>query len=170
MAPIRDIVRDFTLFIDGNLFSGDVASVDIPKLKWKVEEYRGGGMDLPVEVKLGHERLELTFELTAHDATLLGFYGLAQGNNKIFKFFGHLISYGGVEKGVEIETHGFICEIDPGTVKPGDKTTAKYTVYVDYLKHIIGDQVVLEIDALNKVFVVNGIDQNANARRLLGLG
>src|ERR1043165_1650360 len=122
LGSIRDIFRDYTLFIDGVLYSGDVESVELPKLKWKIEEYRGGGMDVPVAVKLGHEKLELNFTLTCHDANLLGIYGLGQGNNKIFKFFGSLISYDGTEKGVQLEVHGFPHELDQGTVKPGEKT------------------------------------------------
>jgi P2 family phage contractile tail tube protein len=157
------------LFIDGFLYSGDVEQVDIPKLRWHIEEYRGGGMDVPVNVKLGHEKLEMSFDITCHDATVLGLYGLAQGQNKIFKFFGHLISYDGTEKGVQIELHGFICELDQGAVKPNSKTTAKVTVSADYMKHVIDNAVILEIDALNKKFIVNGVDQDANARRLLGI-
>jgi P2 family phage contractile tail tube protein len=167
---IKDIFRDYTLFIDGNLFSGDVSSVMLPKLNWKVEEYRGGAMDIPVEVKLGHEKIELEFDLTAHSALLTGFYGLAQGNQKIFKFFGVLVDYQGNETGVQLETHGFIRTIDRGQVQPGAKTTEKYTVCCDYMKHTIDNQVVLEIDALNKKFIVNGVDQVANQRQLLGIG
>jgi len=166
---VQDIIRDFTLFIDGYLFSGDVAGVTLPKLNWKVEEYRGGGMDVPVEVKLGHEKLEMEFDLTAHSARVLSTYGLRQGQNKIFKLFAVLVNYNGEEKGVQIELHGFIRSIDQGSVTPGGKTTAKVTVSADYLKHVIGDDTVLEIDALNKKFIVNGFDQNANSRRMLGL-
>jgi uncharacterized protein len=167
---IKDIFRDYTLFIDGNLFTGDVSQVTLPKMQWKVEEYRGGAMDIPVEVKLGHEKLELDFDLTAHSALITGFYGLAQGNQKIFKFYGVLIDYAGNEKGVQVEVHGFIRSIDRGTVQPGAKTQEKYTVSCDYLKHTIDNVVVLEVDAMNKKFIANGVDQSANQRRMLGIG
>jgi P2 family phage contractile tail tube protein len=167
---VNDILRDYTLFIDGYLFSGDVSSVSMPKLNWKVEEYRGGGMDVPIEVKLGHEKIELEFELTAHSSRVYGIYGLAPGNNKLFKIYAQLVSYDGTEKGVQIEVDGFIKTLDPGQNTPGSKSQTKVTVAADYLKHTIDGTIVLEIDALNKKFVANGVDQNAKARQLLGLG
>ena len=166
---IKSIFRDFTLFVDGQLFTGDVSDVEIPKLRWKVDEYRGGGMDIPVEIKLGHEKIELGFTLTSHSDYIYQRYGLAQGNNKIFKFFGDMVDYDGTETGVQIEVHGFMRELDPGSIKPGDKTNHKVTVACDYMKHVIGNTTVLEIDALNKKFIVNGVDQSAQARQNLGM-
>jgi P2 family phage contractile tail tube protein len=166
---LKDIIRNYTFFIDGVLFTGDVYEVEIPKLRWKVEEYRGGGMDLPVEVKLGHEKLEIGFSISAHSDFVLARYGLVQGEQRIFKFFGELISYDGVQKGVQIEAHGFIRELDQGSVRPGEKTTAKAMVSCDYLKHTIDNKVILEIDAFNLRWIVNGVDKNATSRQLLGL-
>jgi P2 family phage contractile tail tube protein len=169
MSNLKEIFRDFTLFIDGQLFSGDVEEIELPKLKWKVEEYRGGGMDLPVDVTLGHEKLTMSFTLTCHSPYVLSRYGLAPNEKKIFKVFGHLVNYDGSEKGMQLETHGIICEFDPGTIKPGSKNTVKGMLSLNYLKHVIGNQTILEIDALNKKFIVNGVDKDTAARRFLGL-
>lgn len=169
MAQLQNIMRDFTLFIDGVLYSGDVETVTTPKLTYKTEEYRGGGMDVTVDIPLGMEKIELEFDLTSHDPGAYGVFGLVQGSTAIFKVMGHLISHGGGETGAEIDCTGFIREIAPGEWRPGGKTATKFMVNCDYYKHTIGGVPILEIDALNKVFMVNGVDRNANARQYLGI-
>jgi len=69
-----------------------------------------------------------------------------------------------------VEANGFIKDLDPGDVKPGAKTTMKVTLALNYIKHTIGQSVVLEIDALNLKFISNGVDISATERSMLGLG
>jgi phage tail tube protein FII len=38
----------------------------------------------------------------------------------------------------------------------------------NYLKHSINGVTVTEIDVFNKITVIGGVDQSANARRILG--
>ena len=166
---LKNIMRDFTLFVNGTLFSGDVEDVNTPKLTKKMEEYRGGGMDVPVEIALGMEKLELDFELSSHDPMIYSTFGLSQGTDHIFKIYAHLISHGGQETGVEITTNGQIKSIDPGSWKPGTKSTKKVMVNCTYYKHVVGGVSVFEIDAFQKKWIVNGVDLNASARGFLGL-
>lgn len=171
MASIRDIIRDYTLFVDGNLFDGDVYQVTLPKLKKKTEEYRGGAMDFPVDVVLGYEKLTFEFNLSCHSDIILATYGLLQGEQKVFTIYGQLIQYGNsTPKGLKLDFHGMITEYDQGDIEPGKKVTAKISVSCDYYKHVIGGQVVHEIDVMNKKYVVNGVDKNEGARTLLGIG
>ena len=57
------LLKNMNLFVDGRGYAGRVDEVENPKLSLKTEEHRAGGMDLPVEVELGMEKLEasLTF-------------------------------------------------------------------------------------------------------------
>lgn len=166
---ISQIVRNFTLFVDGNLFSGDVETVKLPDLKKKMEEYRGGGMDIPVEIQLGMEKITFEFDVTCHSDILYETFAGAQGNHKLFKFYGSLMDVKGTETGVTIEVQGPVISLDAGDAKPGAKTTAKLVVNAYYLKHVINGVVVIEIDALNLVFVSNGVDSLSTTRQLLGL-
>ena len=52
MAFIPQILANTNLFVDGKSFQGDVPSLTLPKLTLKMEEYRPGGMDMPIEMDL----------------------------------------------------------------------------------------------------------------------
>ena len=49
-------LKNFNLFNDGQNYIGQVAEVVPPKLTAKMEEWRGGGMDIPVDIDLGSKR------------------------------------------------------------------------------------------------------------------
>ena len=55
-------LKNFNLFGDGNVWRALIDSVTLPKLTRKVEEWRGGGMHGPIEVDLGHEKIEMSFK------------------------------------------------------------------------------------------------------------
>lgn len=170
MAELRYIVRDYTLFIDGVLYSGSCEEVNEPKLSKKMEEYQGGGMDLPMEIQLGHEKLEMDFALNAEHPLLYQTYGLAENVKKIFKVYTHTVAEDGSESGSKMEVLGVIRDLEPDAKKPGSKYTTKFSLgSISYYKKEISDVTVLEIDVMNKVFASGGVDRNINARRFLGL-
>jgi len=170
MAPqIQQIIKNYTLFVDGNLFSGDVEEVKLPDLKKKMDEYRGGGMDIPIDIQLGMEKITFEFDVTCHSDILYKTFAKGQGNHALYKFYGSLMDVKGAETGVTIEVQGPIIDLNAGSAKPGAKTTAKIQVNAYYLKHVIDGVVVVEIDALNLKFVSDGVDMLATTRQLLAL-
>jgi P2 family phage contractile tail tube protein len=51
-------LKDLTLFNDGQRYLGEVASVTLPKLTRKFENWRGGGMDAALKIDMGGEAME----------------------------------------------------------------------------------------------------------------
>ena len=58
MAMIPETLANLNLFVDGQSFQGDVTSLTLPKLTLKTEEHRAGGMDMPIELDMGMEKME----------------------------------------------------------------------------------------------------------------
>jgi hypothetical protein len=166
---LNSILRNFNLFIDGRGFAGECEEISLPKLTFKTEEFRNGGMDIPVAVEMGMEKLECSFTLTKYDADVLKLFGLAPGNSKPLTFRGSVIGEDGTEIPVVINVTGYLTEIDQGSWKPGDKATLKGTVAVRYYKHTINGEVVHEIDIPNMIRTVNGTDQLKQTRANLGM-
>ncbi len=166
---LNDILKNLNLFVDGRGYAGNVEELTPPKLTLKTEDFRNGGMDAPVEVEMGMDKLEASFSLTQYDAEVLKIFGLAPGNTKPLTFRGSLASEDGVEKPVVIQLQGMLKEVDQGSWKPGDKATLKGTVAVRYYKHTINGEVVHEIDVPNMIRIVNGVDQLAQTRKNLGM-
>jgi P2 family phage contractile tail tube protein len=163
------ILKNMNLFVDGRGQAGNIEEITLPKLTSKTEEFRNGGMDAPVEVEMGMEKLEMDFTLTRFDKEILKLYGLSSGNIKPLTIRGSLSSEDGTETGVIINCRGMIKEVDGGSWKPGDKATLKLSVALRYYKLTVGGEVIHEIDVPNMIRIIGGVDQLATQRANLGL-
>ena len=67
---MRETFKHFIIRVDGKGHAGDGKSFTPHKLAIKVEEYRSGGMNTPVEVGMGTEKMESSFLGTASSASL----------------------------------------------------------------------------------------------------
>ena len=166
---IVDILRNVNAFVDGNGYIGRIDMVELPKLTVKTEEFRAGGMDAPVEIDQGMEKLECSFSTSRIDAGLLRSWGLASGNQVPLTFRGALESEDGAVTPVVATVRGNVKEIDHGTWKPGEKAALKCTVATRYYKFEHGGEVLHEIDVDNMVRIVNGTDRLAEQRAALGI-
>ncbi|MNI95477.1 Phage tail tube protein FII [compost metagenome] len=59
--------------------------------------------------------------------------------------------------------------VDPGSDEIGGDSEATYKTACVYYKQVRNGAVEFEIDILNKVFLVGGIDRLAEERQILGL-
>ena len=165
----RDVRKNMNLFVDGRGYAGQVEEFNAPKLTLKTEEFRAGGMDAPIELTMGMEKLECDFSLVAYDQKVLVAFGVKEGQWVPFVLREALESLDGKVTAVVHTMRGKIREIDPGTSKPGDKPSLKLSVALVYYKLEHGGQVVHEIDVENMVRVVNGVDALAETRAALGM-
>lgn len=165
----RDVRKNFNLFVDGKGYAGQVEEFTPPKLALKTEEFRGGGMDGPIEMTMGLEKLEASFSLIAYDREVLKHFDVREGAVLPLTLREALESFDGAVTPVVHSMRGKIREIDAGTVKPGDKVGLKITVALTYYKLQHGKDVVHEIDMENMVRVINGTDSMASTRAALGM-
>lgn len=167
---LDDILKNMNLFVDGKGQAGNVEELSLPKLTMKTEEFRNGGMDAPVEIEMGMEKLESSFTLTKYSADVLKLLGLAPGKLVPLTLRGAVESEDGTTKAVVVNLLGKLRELDPGSWKPASKATLKGTVAVRYYKLTIDGEVIHEIDVVNMIRFVNGTDQLAAQRAALGMG
>ena len=64
------VMKNMNLFVDGRGYAGRIDEIQLPKLTLKTEEHRAGGMDLPVEIELGMEKLEAEMTFSDYDPEL----------------------------------------------------------------------------------------------------
>ena len=166
---LDDILKNMALYVDGRGYAGNVEELTLPKLTMKTEEFRNGGMDAPIEVELGMEKLECEFTLTRFDRQALSLFGLAPGQITPLTIRGVVVSDNGVQLPVVVNLQGIVREMDPGTWKPGEKATLKIMMALRYYKLTHGLNTVHEIDIPNMVRVIDGVDQLALTRLALGV-
>lgn len=163
-------IKNFNLFNDGQNYVGQVAEIVLPKLTTKMEEYRGGGMDGPIDVDLGMEKMTMEWTAGGIIKQVLTQYGTLTHNGVLLRFAGALQSDDTADvKALEIVVRGRHSEIDMGTVKPGDDTAVKITSSLSYYKVTLDGDEVIEIDLINMVKRIGGADLMDPFRLALGL-
>lgn len=165
----RNVRKNLNLFVDGRGYAGQVEEFNPPKLALKTEEFRGGGMNAPVELTMGMEKLESDFTIISYDADVLSLFGVTEGATVPFVLREALESLDGTITPVAHFMRGKIREIDPGTSKPGEKASLKVAVTLNYYRLSHGGRTVQEIDIENMVQFVNGVDALAGQRAALGM-
>tara|TARA_R110002072_G_scaffold246432_4_gene405685 strand:- start:1678 stop:2181 length:504 start_codon:yes stop_codon:yes gene_type:complete len=166
---LDDILKNMALFVDGRGFAGNVEELTLPKLTLKTEQFRNGGMDAPIEVEMGMEKLESEFTLTRFDKNVLKLFGLSPGQLTPLTIRGAVISDDGTQTAVVVNLQGIVREMDPGNWKPGEKATLKIMMALRYYKLTHGGDVVHEIDIPNMVRTIGGVDQLSAVRSALGI-
>ncbi len=166
---IPKLLKDVSLFIDGKGYAGNVEEFDLPKLTVKTEEHRAGGMDVPLEIDMGMEKLEATVSLSNADRDALKLFGLAPGSLVPLTLRGSQEDEGGDAEPVVHTLRGQLKEVDWGTWKSGEKAPCKLMVALRYYKLEVGGEIIHGIDAENMKRVINGVDQLEKRRQALGL-
>lgn len=144
--------------------------VTLPKLTIKTEEHRAGGMDLPVELDMGMEKLEASIVLSDTNPDIFRSFGLLDSSGIPVTIRGATQAQGSSEvQPVVVNLRGGWREIDTGTWKPGDRNTMTLALAASYYKLTIAGEELVEIDAINMVRRINGVDQMAAQRAAIGL-
>lgn len=169
MIQYPRVLKNMNLFVDGRGYAGRVDEIELPKLTLKTEEHRAGGMDLPVEIDLGMEKLESTMTISDFDPEVFRLFGLLDRQDTPITVRGAIQRQGEAAQPVVIAMRGGWKEIDSGTWKPGDKSTLKVAAALNYFRLSINGQEVVEIDAKNMLRRIGGTDQMASIRNAIGI-
>lgn len=167
---LPNTLKNFNAFNDGKSFMGLIEEIKLPKLGRKMEDYRGGGMDGPVDIDVGQEKLEIEqilggFSLDAYKA-----FGITKVSGVMIRFAGAYQRDDTAEvQAVEVVVRGRHKEIDPGDAKGGDKGKTTIKSSLTYYKLTVDGKEVIEIDLLGFVFKVDGKDMLEAQRKAIGL-
>lgn len=166
-------LKYLNLFNDGLSYMGVVSAVTLPKLTRKLENYRGGGMNGTAPVDLGLDDDALAMEWTLGglpDETLWAQYATPGIADVPLRFAG---SYQRDDTGeivaVEVVLRGRHKEIDGGEHKQGENTETKISTQCTYYKMTLDGKTLIEIDVVNLIEKVNGVDRLEQHRKNIGL-
>ena len=163
-------LKNFVLFNDGTSHAGEVSEVNLPKLTRKMEDYRSGGMNAPVKLDYGMEAMEMEWTAAGYMKELFTQWGTLRHDGVLLRFAGALQADDseGVDS-LEVVVRGRHSEIDPGAAKAGEGTAIKIKSAISYYKLTMNGETLIEIDAVNMVEMVGGVDRLAEVRQALGL-
>jgi uncharacterized protein len=98
-----------------------------------------------------------SFGAATHDAVLLRFAGGYQREDSE------------EVDAVEVIVRGRHKEIDMGSAKPSDDTEFKVSSSLSYYKLTLNGKTLVEIDTVNMIEIIDGIDRQAKLRSAIGL-
>lgn len=163
-------LRLFNVFVDGHNYVDQCLELKLPKIAMKTEEYTGGGMLGPVALLKGVEKLELEHTYNAAVEEIVATFGAEKHDAALVRFMG---SYSREDTGeadaVEIVVRGRHNEFDQGDAKAGENGSFKVKTDCTYYKQTVNGKEWLEIDLVNKILKVMGVDRLAGHRENAGL-
>ena len=171
MAMPRKL-KNLNLFNDANSYLGVVKSATLPPLGRKMEGYRGGGMNGPVKADLGFSDDGIQFEWKTGGLDLIALkqFGAVNASGVALRFTGSFQQDDTAEiSAVEVVMRGRHETIEMGDAQPGEDTEHSITTTCTYYKLIVDNEEIIEIDLLNFIEMVDGVDMLAEQRKALGI-
>jgi len=165
-------LKNMNLYNDGQSYLGVVSAVTPPKLTRKMEAFRAGGMlgAAKADFGLDDDALKMEWTIGGYMAQVLKQYGTV-GVDGVQLRFAQAYQRDDTQEvsSVEIIVRGRHAEIDRGEAKVGDDTEIKVSTECVYYKETHDGQTLYEIDLLNMVHMVGGVDVTQSLRRAIGL-
>ena len=163
-------LKNFNLAVNGDSYAGIASEVELPKLTLKTEAFRNAGMLSELDADMGLEKMEMTSKfggLVVGVLRTFGIFGLAGVG---MRFNGAYQEDGaGTVTPAELIVRGKHTEIDPGTAKVGDNTEWSVKSTLSYLRWTVRGRTEVEIDVINNLFIIDGVDRMLPIREALVL-
>ncbi|WP_251477697.1 phage major tail tube protein [Stenotrophomonas lactitubi] len=162
-------LKGFNTFTAGESFLGEAKTITLPELKRIMEAYRGGGMSGPVKIDLGQDEIQIKvvygglmrpilrqYAETSHDGVQIRFAGGYQRDDN------------GQVDAVEVVIRGRHEGLEFGDSEAGSDTEFTVTTACSYYKLTWNGEVLIELDLVNMVENVGGIDRLLALRSAIG--
>jgi hypothetical protein len=159
-------IKNFNAFVDGLSYFGLAEEAKLPQVTVMTEAHRGAGMDGPIGIDMGVEGMTSEITFSEWRPELLKKPGTQQ------RFVLRPAAAGDAGEGADtiIATiGGLITGHELGDLKPGTNATLKLKMDVRTYKLEINGEQIHEIDLVNGIRVIGGVDQLADLRRAMGL-
>lgn len=170
---MRHILQGFTMFMDGLDFGIDTEEVELPLPQPVTQEYRGGGMDMAINMPMAAiEALEVTVKMAGHNPEIMKRMALRTGATTRVTFRGGVLR----EQDGDIEAH--VCVVE-GAIngssrdrwQRGEKGGVEFIMNgIRYMRYEAGSTIIHELQAWPPRRFINGFDQLSQLNTALGYG
>lgn len=162
-------LKAMALFVDGQHYAGECTEVTPPTLERETEDYRAGGMNGPVKLDMGGSELTMTLKMAGHVAAMVAQFGGSLSGTQLRLVQAVQADDAEAVQGVELVARGRMTKFDPGTAKVGDLTEHEYEFALTYIKWVDNGTTQVEVDYVNMIENVGGVDRMAQTRAVLGI-
>jgi len=149
------------IYMDGNNLLGRAEEIQLPQIKHKMADHKALGMVGSAEFFAGIDKLESKIKWNALYPEVLK---KAANPFKAVQIQARasLETYNSMGKLAEVPAIAYLTgtfkEFPLGNLKPGDNAEYETTMSVNYAKLIVAGEEIFEIDILENIYKVDGID------------
>lgn len=166
---MRNILGDYQWFHEGFGLLGLAEEVTLPEVKWKTNDYDGGGLLGTRDLKTVFDKFKISVKCAGFDPRMVSAAGLMPGVSINFKLMASMIDPGNPEVPQKILFTGEVSTVKRDTYKAASKVLTEYEITdLTYYEEWFDGKEVLAIDWLNQILRVNGTDQMTQRRRNTG--
>lgn len=164
------VLKNFNVFVDGDSYAGCAKTIELPELVKKTEEYRGAGMIGDIALDMGFEKLEMTITYTGVDHRHFTQLAKCSVNDLPIRFIGAYERQDTCQHVTrEIYMRGSLQSLPLGEMELGSLNEQELTYSLTYIKVTDDGVNFLELDLVNGICVIAGVDKTAEINGLLGL-
>jgi P2 family phage contractile tail tube protein len=165
---VFSVLKNFNVFVDGRSQAGK-CTVTMPNLQARLASYSAGGIDGDLNMEMGFQVIQYSFVMREYDPNVFSIFGYGNTANKAFTFRGAQENTLGQVVPIILETRGWISGIDHGSWDPCSITDVTFTVDAQYLRFDINGRTSYEIDIINMIRIIDGVDVLQQQRQALGI-
>ncbi len=170
MPAADDILKHWNAYMNGVSLLGKVNDFTPPNIVVKTEEFKANGMDAPLDIDTGLEKLTAEMVFPGYVEDVMALWGLANNAAVNLTIRGSLESRNGNKRPIVIVIRGMITGINRGgfgtSGKAGDTTVA---LSLDYYREQVDGRLIYELEPAALIRIVDGVDQLATTRANMGL-
>ncbi len=168
---VPEKINDANAYLDGNKMIGVAASIDLPEVNMKTSTVSGmginGELDSPT---IGlFESMEQEIQFNTLYSSAADMLSPLKTVNLTFRAAQQVYDKtGGYSfKGLRVVEKGRVKKFKPGKIEKGESMEATVTLELTYFMIENDGKKLVEIDKLNGVYVVDGVDMLAEVRDLV---
>lgn len=164
-AQLPNTLKGFTFFANGTSFAGRGDIIKHPITSFGTEEVRGGGLGGTMDVLNGElEKMPFEFSIQGYDAVLSAQMGLPDAS---FTARGNISTPEG-DKALVLVTRGLFKTTEMADFQAGQTGMTKVLGTASYYRAVLDGRELWELDVINSIAVIDGVDRFAQQRANLG--
>lgn len=165
-------LQNANVFYDGNSLYAKVEEFNNPEIKAKMSDHKVLGMNGTLELASGLDKMEFSIKFNGPCDEVSADSGDVHTQHE-FIFRGNNEVYRGQTKVADrpyvVVCRGTFKNSSLGNQKQHENVELNYSLNCTYVKLQIAQKVLLEIDIINNIHIVDGVDTLAAYRQNLGL-
>lgn len=164
------VIKNMNVFVDGTSYAGVAKTVALPELVKKTEDYRAAGMIGDIALDMGFEKLEMTVTYTGVDSRQFAQLARCGVSDLPIRYIGAYERQDTCQHVTrEVYMRGALTGLPLGEIELGSPNEQELTYSVTYIKVVDDGVTMLEIDVVNGICILAGVDKTAEINARLGL-